>query len=172
MTFKISLKLLIMTVQVALLILLLVSYFPRVAFSSEDASAKMSQAENAISEAFAGTLQAEAAGANIAGLLEKLNFAQENLDQAQFAFRNGNFTESVEKADFSIEAALSVKNEASEIKNASILNGKNVFLFNIVFSLVAISAFLAGLVMVWRGIKRRHFRELAKMKPQVPQDET
>jgi hypothetical protein len=172
MTFKISLNLLMMTLPVALLTLLLVTYVPRVAFCSEDASAKISQAENAISEAFAGTLQAEAAGANITGLLEKLNLAQENLNQAQLAFRNGNLTESIEKAGTSRETALSVLNEASEIKNASIVNGKNVFLFNIVFSLAATSVFLVGLVMVWRWMKRRHFRELAKMKPQVTQNET
>nr|NIR87761.1 hypothetical protein [Candidatus Bathyarchaeota archaeon] len=69
------------------------------ASSEDDAAWAIIKAEDSVASGYDAVLEAEEAGANVSGLLARLNEAAMLLAEAEIAFRLGDFDEAVVSAD-------------------------------------------------------------------------
>lgn len=138
---------------------------------ADEASAKIGEADNAVRQAFKAVLEAEDAGANVSGLLDRLDEAGRFLADAEMAYRGGNASEAFAEAGSSFSMAEDVKGEAAGLKASAQASAANVFRWDLAFSSVGSAAFLVVLFFVWRRFKRGHVRRMLGMKPEVAHDE-
>ena len=112
-------------VAVACLLLLASVVLCASAESNRDvAVSSISDAEQAVASAYVAVLDAERAGANVSGLLVRLNGAAELILEAHAAFDSGSFGEAVRLAGLSGGVGVEVENDAALLKveagNASV----------------------------------------------------
>ena len=147
-------------------LLLFLSASPAIG-QTELASLKMQRANEAIGQAFNGTLSAEKAGANVTGLLEKLNVATGLLAQAENSYRTGDTNAAANYADQAVPIAQQVKAQATAVKNSALSSKQNAFVFTVVFVVIGSEVFILALLFVWRLVKKRHINEMLESKPEV-----
>jgi hypothetical protein len=112
-------------------------------------------------------LDAERAGANVSGLILRLNEAGGILAEAEIALRNGNSSEAASKASQCIGIAESVKGDADVLKVSALEKAQTVFWTSLTFSVVGIAVFVVVLMLVWRWFKRGYVGKMLGMKPEV-----
>jgi hypothetical protein len=157
-----------------LLVLVLVGLFSHGVFvvrGADEASSSVGEADVAVRWAFNATLDAERAGANVSGLILRLNEAGEILTEAEMALGNGNSSEAAGKAGQCIGIAESVRSDADVLKASALDGARTVFWASLTFSVVGIVVFVVVLEFVWRRFKRGHVRKMLGMKPEVAADE-
>jgi len=137
----------------------------------DEASSSVGEADVAVRQAFNATLDAERAGANVSGLILRLNEAGGILAEAEIALGNGNSSEAASKAGQCIGIAQSVKSDADVLKASALDEAQTVFWASLTFSVVSITAFAVVLMLVWRWFKRGYVRKMLGMKPEVASDE-
>jgi hypothetical protein len=138
--------------------------------ASDEASSAIDEADNALRMAFEAVLEAERAGANVSDLIVKLDEAGGLLAEAENAYRIGNFSEAVSKADKCSMLADGVVGEALSLKSSALADAQKAVLQTLTFSWVGGVAFLAVLFFVWGWFKRVYAKKLLKMKPEVASD--
>jgi len=156
-----------------LLVLVLAGLFSHGVFvvrGADGASVSVGEADVAVRQAFDATLDAERAGANVSGLILRLNEAGIILGEAEMALGNGNSSEAASKAGQCIGIAESVKGDADVLKASALDEAQTVFWTSLTFSVVSIAAFAVVLVLVWRRFKRGYNRKVLGMKPEVASD--
>jgi len=131
---------------------------------------KIVEADNALKEAFETVLTAENAGANVSGLMVKLNQAGAFLAQAEMAYRNGDSAEATENAEQCLTTLQGVSDEASASMDSALANSQQVFWEGVTISTIGAVAFLVVLAFVWRWFSRRYLRKSLRMKPEVVPD--
>ena len=149
----------------------LLSHGSPFAKGADDASASVGNADAAVRLAFNATLDAERAGANVSGLIVRLNEAGEALTEAETALGNGNLSEASSKADQCVEIAESVKSDAAVLKASALDEAQTVFWTYLTFSVVGVAVFVVALALVWRRFKHSHIRKVFGMRPEVAHDE-
>jgi hypothetical protein len=157
-----------------LLVLVLAGLFSHGVFvvrGADEASSSVGEADVAVRQAFNATLDAERAGANVSGLILRLNEAGGILTEAEIALKDGNSSEAAGKAVQCIGIAQSVKGDADVLKASALDEAQTVFWTSLTFSVVSIAAFAVVLVLVWRWFKRGYTRKVLGMKPEVAHDE-
>jgi hypothetical protein len=157
-----------------LLVLVLAGLFSHGVFvvrGADEASSSVGEADVAVRRAFNATLDAERAGANVSGLILRLNEAGGILVEAEMALGKGNSSEAAGKAVQCIGIAESVKGDAVVLKASALDEARTVFWASLTFSVVGIAVFVAVLVLVWRWFKRGHVEKMLGMKPEVAHDE-
>jgi len=150
----------------------LLSFGPLCVRGTGDASASVGEADVAVRQAFNATLDAERAGANVSGLILRLNEAGEILTEAEMALGTGNSSEAASKAVQCIGIAESVKGDAVVLKASALDEAQTVFWMSLTFSVVGIAVFVVVLMLVWRWFKGGYVRKMLGMKPEVAHDET
>ena len=156
-----------------LLVLVLAGLFSHGVFvvrGADEASSSVGEADVAVRQAFNATLDAERAGANVSGLILRLNEAGTILGEAEIALGNGNSSEAAGKAGQCIGIAESVKGDADVLKASALDEAQTVFWTSLTFSVVSIAAFAVVLVLVWRRFKGGYVRKMLGMKPEVASD--
>ena len=156
-----------------LLFLVLAGLFSHGVFvvrGADEASSSVGEADVAVRRAFDATLDAERAGANVAGLILRLNEAGTILGEAGIALGNGNSSEAASNAVQCIGIAESVKGDADVLKASALDEAQTVFRTSLTFSVVSIAAFAVVLVLVWRQFKRGYNMKVLGMKPEVASD--
>jgi hypothetical protein len=131
---------------------------------------KIVEADNALKKAFETVLTAENAGANVSGLMVKLNQAGAFLAQAEMAYRNGDSAEATENAEQCLTTLQGVSDEASASMDSALANSQQVFWEGVTISTIGAVAFLVVLAFVWRWFSRRYLRKSLRMKPEVVPD--
>ena len=164
-------------VKALLLFLLIIMVFslsltrlPFYASASDEASSAIDEADDALRRAFEAVLEAERAGANVSGLIVKLDEAGGLLAEAENAYRNGNVSEAASKAKECSGLADRVRDEALTLKGSALAVGQNIFWQNLSITLVGSEVFLIFLFFVWDWFKRFYSKKLMKMKPEVAVD--
>jgi hypothetical protein len=137
---------------------------------ADEASPSVAEADVAVRRAFNATLDAERAGANVSGLIVKLDEAGGLLAEAENAYKVGNFSEAVSKAEECSMLADGVIGEALSLKTMALADAQTAFWQNLTFSCVGGAAFLVVLFLVWGWFKRVYAEKLLKMKPEVASD--
>jgi hypothetical protein len=127
------------------------------------------EADNALKQAFAAVLEAEQAGANVAGLLGRLSDGANLLAQAEMAYRVGDFSGAIDKATGVFASASEVETDAINAKNAALIKSQND-----VWSIVAISdvagfSFILLMFLIWIWFKKNYIKKLRNSKPEVTQ---
>jgi len=139
--------------------------------ASDEASSAIGEADNALRQAFEAVLDAERAGVNVSDLIVKLDGAGGLLAEAENAYRIGNFSEAVSKAEQCSLVADGVREEAITLKGEALADAQTAFWQNLTFSCFGGAAFLVVLFFVWGWFKRAYARKLLQMKPEVASDE-
>jgi hypothetical protein len=127
---------------------------------------KLEAANKAVEQAFKAVLDAEQAGANVTGLLSRLNVAGDLLAQAEIAVRKGDSGAGV-KAYSAFSIAAEVKAAAATARNKALKDGANALWSSIVFPAEGAIVFGLALFLVWSWLRRRHIRDMLEAKPEV-----
>ena len=149
----------------------LLSFRPLCVRGADEASSSVAEADVAIREAFKATLNAERAGANVSGLMSRLNEAGVILGEAEIAFGNGDSSRAADNASQCINIAESVKSDADVLKALALDEAQAVFRTSLIVSVVGTASFVVVLVLVWRRFKRGYVRKTLGLKPEVASDE-
>jgi hypothetical protein len=112
-------------------------------------------------------LDAERVGANVSGLILRLNEAGELLAEAEMAYRVGNFSEAASKADQCYMLADGVIGEASSLKSSALADAQARFSSTLIFSLAGAVVFVTALILIWFLFKPFYAKKLLRMKPEV-----
>lgn len=132
-----------------------------------EATATISEAEQAIAAGFEAALDAEQAGANVSSLLVRLNEGAEYLSAAQTAFTDGNYSEADRLSDLSSAISAQVQSDAQILKAEAINAAVNRFRLYLASSAVAMIAVVTVTLLGYRLLKKRYFKRLLEMKPEV-----
>jgi hypothetical protein len=149
----------------------LLSFGPLCVRGTGDASASVGEADVAVRQAFNATLDAERAGANVSGLILRLNEAGGILVEAEMALGNGNSSEAASKAGQCIGIAESVKGDADVLKASALDGARTVFWASLAFSVVGVAVFVVVLAVVWRRFRRGYVGKVLGAKPRVVSNE-
>ena len=137
-----------------------------------DASLALSNAEEAVFSAFQTVLKAEEAGANVSGLLVQLDDAGEFLVEAHAAYRVGDVDEVVRSAGLCSEIAGNVKSQADDLWVKAYGSSVMGLWLALVGSVVGVVVVGLGSFWGWRFFKRRYYRRVLGLKPEVNSDES
>jgi hypothetical protein len=138
----------------------------------DEGSSSLGDAEGALRQAFAVVLDAESAGANVSGLILRLNEAGTILGEAEIALSNGNSSEAASEAGQCVSIADGVKNDAVALKASALDNAQTTFRTYLIFSVVSVAVFVVVLAVVWRRFRRGHVGKALGAKPEVVSGES
>ena len=135
----------------------------------EEAASAISEADQSLAQAYNAVLEAERVGADVSGLLVKLNDAVGLLSEARKSFELGSFDEAVRFAQLSIEGGRGVVSGAESLEVDA--NSANVtrFWWFLVGSVLGLPIVVLASFVGYRYFKRLYYRRLLKMRPRVGQ---
>ncbi len=137
---------------------------------SDEASVAIGEADNALRRAFNAVWELESIGANVSGLMVKLNEAGALLAAAENAYRMGNFSDAFSRAEGCSMLAEGVLAEASSLKSSALADAEARFSHTLMFSIAGAVVFVVFLVLVWVVFAQYYGRRLLRMKPEVTCD--
>jgi len=147
--------------------------FKATATDGEDAaSSAIKKAEEVMVLAYQAVLEAERAGANTSGLLNRLNVAGEYLARAHILYRVGDLDDAARFADLCFENAEKVKPEAEWLGNTARVESGVRLRFTMVGSVLSVCLIGVAGFLSWRVFKRRYYQRVMRMKPEVASDES
>ena len=156
-----------LTFYATLMLVGLVTCGPLHASTSDEASSRITNADDALKLAFKRVLDAEEAGANVSSLTSDLNEAGESLAEADVAYRNGNLTGAAGLADSCSALAGTVSVEALALKDSALTDSQQAFESTFIFSTGGAAVFVEALILSWFLFKRARARKLLGMKSEV-----
>lgn len=155
-------------VYLVVLILFLVQFVPLCfAVSFEEATEAIRRADYDLGSAFVAVAEAEGAGADVSLLLDKLDAAAVFLSEANSAVRFGNYESAVSSAVACSNAVEGVVDNAARLKVSTEIAQSASFFLMLTASGITVGVVLVGAFFVWRFLKRRYFRGVLDMKPEV-----
>lgn len=116
----------------------------------------IASAKNRISDCYSAAKEAEAAGANITGLMGALNEAASLLSQAELAYAANDFGVAVNFAIQSQNALNDFIGEANTLKETGLQQQNQGFLINVVGSTIGAFAVIVVGGLVWFLLKRKY----------------
>ena len=135
--------------------------------NQEVAASTISEAERSMAQAYEAVLDAERFGADVSGLLVRLNDAAALLSEARMVFDVGDFEEATRFAESTSKAVYAVVDDAElleiEAKNAQVHRSW----WLMVISALGVSVVVVASLLGYGFFKRRYYRRLSKMKPRV-----
>ena len=135
--------------------------------NQEVAAFTISDAEQSMARAYEAVLDAERFGADISGLLVRLNDAAVLLSEARMAFDVEDFEEATRFAESASEVGYKVVDEAElleiEANNAQVHRSW----WFLVTSALGVSVVLVASLLGYEFFKRRYYRRLSKTRPRV-----
>jgi len=146
--------------------ILFFSWFIQVCFADK-AEEALIDAEEGLVSAYVAVAEAEDAGANVSGLLVKLEFAGALLAEACNANRTGDYDEAYSFAISCSESVNGIVDEALSLElEAEKAYGGRLFMTGAVSSVALCVFFVLGL-FGWRFLKKKYVERVLGMKPKV-----
>jgi len=140
--------------------------------SKDVAASALTDAEGVVASAYQAVLRAEAAGANVSGLLVRLTEAGGFLANARMAYKSGDFEEAASFANSSRNIGVEVENAADELKDSAFFERVQRMWFMMTGSIFGVILVFFGSFWVWRVFKRRYYGRVLGMKPEVSPNES
>ena len=140
--------------------------------SREEAYSALVDAETSVVSAYKAVLEAEQAGGNVSVIVGRLAEAGGFLADAQMAFRSGNFTQTVQFANQSKNIGAEVQTEASRMKDSAWIETVQRLWLMMMVSISFSVLIVLGSVWAWRVFKRRYYKHVLGMKPEVSSGES
>jgi len=138
----------------------------------DTATASIETAENALVSAYQAVLEAEQAGANVSGLLARLNVAGGYLANAHIWYELGDFDNATRFANLSYDVEEEVRNEAYELKNEAHGLWVSDLWLRMTISIVGVICVVFLGFLAWGAFKRRYHKRILGMRPKVVSDES
>jgi len=140
--------------------------------AGDDAASVLLDTEEKVVSAYLEIVHAESTGGNVSGLLVRLNEAEDLLTQARVVYKLGDFEESARLAVLCSAVSSEVTQEATNLR-LEMFRVRTVNLWlSLTLSLVSIAVVGLGCFWGWRVFKRRFYKRVLKMKPEVAVDES
>jgi hypothetical protein len=154
-------------VLVFVIVVWLVLSVPRAfAAGSGEADLAVSDADAALRAAFVHVSDAEKAGANVSGLMGRLNEAGDALASARAALEMGNYSDAVSRADLCKSLVSGVVGDADALKSDAVATASGWWI-TVSFSVVGSAVFVAVLFLVWRWFRRFYAAKLLESRLEV-----
>jgi hypothetical protein len=134
--------------------------------SSADAAGNVQAAENALSSAFSQVLDTEKSGANVSGLIGRLNEAGSIFTEAEAALDIGNDTGATALANSCKTMADGIESDALTLKN-NVVASEAPFWSPLLLGCVGAGIFLAVLYGVWRLFRNYYINKLVSGRVEV-----
>ena len=131
------------------------------------AVSKLQAAGDAVSQAFNAVSDAEKAGVNVTGLVNRLNGAADLLAQAEIAYNNGDLAGTSAKADSVLPIAQEVGSSAQAAESTASANAQFGFWLAFGIFVGGSIVFVSVLFVVWRRFKKNYYKNLVDTKPEV-----
>jgi len=141
-------------------------------FGEDVAASALKDAEEVVFSAYQAVLEAEESGANVSGLMVRLNEAEGLLANARMAYKFGDFEEASRFATSSTNIGVEVENAAVELRDSALSEKEQHMWFSMIGSVVSVVLIVLGSFWVWRVFKRRYYGRVLGMKPEVGADES
>lgn len=136
------------------------------------ASSAITSAEMTLVSAYQAVVESEQVGANVSGLLIQLNEAGEFLTKARIKYKLGNHDQAVSLADMCSEISKKVESETAELRNEAFVLWVTAVGLATTESSVLVVAVVLGSFWSWRAFKRRYYKRILKMKPEIASHES
>jgi len=157
----------------ALLLFLLPFFTLLVSASSEDVvTLALTEAEETLASTHEAVLEAEQAGANVSGLLDKLNLGAEYLAEAYVWYRLGVSENASRFAGLCYEVVGGVSSEAVELRDEAKRLGDADFVVNMIGSVVGVISVFVFCSVAWLVFRRRYRRRVLGLRPEVVSGES
>lgn len=155
-------------VLLVLLVLLFSNLAPE-SFASDSDSAKsvIKQAEDAMASAYEAILEAEQIGANVSGLLARLNITAENLANAHILHHLEDFENATRFAHLCYNIGEEVRSEAHKLKTEAYGPHVASIWTRTILSIGSIIGIILTSFFGWYVFKRRYYRRMLRMKPEA-----
>ena len=158
-------------VAILLVLCVLVSsvmVFGAAASEAEDAAvAAVGAAEAAVAEAFGAALEAETAGGNVSGLLDRLDVAAAYLAAARMCLRSEDFEGAGGNASRCGEVLEGLVDDAVALRASAVAASDARFWMAMGESAVGVVVVVCGSFLSWRWFKKRHYARVLTLKPEV-----
>ena len=161
-TLKLLLVLLILSALVSSIFV-----FGVLALSEDVATSAVSRAEGVVASAYEDVLRAEGSGANVSGLLTRLNDAGELLAQAHNSYRLEDFDGAARFADLCSQIGEEVRVEAYDLRRLAVEEAGRRFRWTMIGSILGVAIIVGVSFLGWRIFKRRYYRRVLGMRPEV-----
>jgi hypothetical protein len=142
------------------------------AVSESEATLASNDADETVALAYTTTLKAEEAGADVSDLLTRLDEAGGFLAHAHMAHRSGDFDDAVHFAKLAKSTGEEVQNAANSLEVLARGESQHLLLFTLIGSVAGVVLIVLGSFLGWRVFKRRYYRKVLKMKPEVASSES
>ncbi|MFQ6063888.1 MAG: hypothetical protein ACE5L6_00255 [Candidatus Bathyarchaeia archaeon] len=142
------------------------------AVDEEGAVSAVEGAEGNVVEAYGVVLEAEKAGANVSSLLDRLDVAAEYLAVAWMCLRLGDSDGAVGNASLCVEALDGIAGDAAVLREKAIKERGERNWITISGSVVGVVLVLCGSWFGWASFKKRYYRRVLEMKPEVAEGES
>lgn len=153
-------------VLVFVVVVWLVLSVPRAfAAGSGEADLAVSDADDALRGAFVHVSDAEGAGANVSGLMGRLNEAGDALASARAALEMENYSDAVSRAGVCKSLVSGVVGDADALKTA--VATASGWWITVSFSVVGSAVFIVVLFLVWRWFRRFYAAKLLESRLEV-----
>ena len=160
-------------VFLVLLIFLVPIFTPESSASDSDSdNSAIDQTEVFLASVYEVVLEAEQLGANVSGLLARLNVAGEYSANAHIWYDLGDFENATRFANLCYDVGEEVRNEAYELKNEAYGSWVTSLFVKMTVSLVSVVIVVLLSFAVWRVFKRRYHKRILGMKPEVVSSES
>jgi hypothetical protein len=136
------------------------------AAGAEEASVAVADADTALRGAFAAALNAESAGANVSGLMGRLNDAGVALMGARVALAAENYSDAVGGAGTCRGLADGVVLDAGVLKNDAVAQA-SLWWVTVLLGVTGSVVFVVVLFLVWRRFRRYYADRLLGSRPEV-----
>jgi hypothetical protein len=148
------------------------SLFATVAGVSEsEATLASNDADGTVTSAYIAALNAKEAGADISDLLIQLDEAGGFLARAHMAYRSADFDEAINFANLARSIGEEVQNAAAGMKVLAWNESQQHLLFTLTGSIISVVLIVLGSFLGWNVFKRRYYKRVLKMKPEVGSNE-
>lgn len=132
----------------------------------------ISRAESTMGSAYESVLKAERAGANVSGLLNRLNDGVQALSKALMSYTVDDFNDAILSADLCHDSVVGIQGEAGELRELAVAESDRRLLLTHGASILGSGLAVLGGVLSWRLFKRWYYRRVLRMKPVVVNDES
>ena len=164
---NVSCKQLTIKFLIALMLnLCFLSIYPAAA-QTDQTAIELQSVNIAVGKAFNAVLDAEKVGANVTSLLTQLNDANNQLAQAENAYRTGDITAASNKADAALSIALKVTKAAQNTQESTKVSIQTADNSTLAFSVGGAVVFVIVLILVWLWFKQRYTNSLSDKRPEV-----
>jgi hypothetical protein len=138
-----------------------------VAAGEAEAALKVGEAESAVGLVFEAVLEAEQRGADVSGLLVRLDSGGEFLAMAEMCLRNEFFDEAVYYADRAVQSVEGLVEDAEFLAVSAEGEFRERFLWAALVSGVVVGLIVIVGVLGWRLFRQRYVGNVWEMRPEV-----